>query len=173
MNSLNQNDHAPNANAGPAEETLRLVASLPAPQGLEDRLKARLKAAPRNGKVLRWPSGSGGGNAWLRGTVARAAAAAAIVFVVAGGGWGVYSRVRPADSPKVIAMPERANAPGGFSNAGAMRTPQTLNGPVLAHPVKETPKQNDGDVKVVPMPKKAQSARGARSKTNSIRPQAR
>ena len=110
-----------------AEETLRLVAALPVPMGLEDRVKAGLHAAAQNG----------------------------IVFVVAGGGWGVYSRVQPVQSPKVIAMPQRINTSGGFSNAGAMRTPQTLTGPILAHPVEETPKQNDGDVKVVTMPKKA------------------
>ncbi len=173
MNSLNQNDHARNVNASSAEETLRLVASLPAPQGLEDRVKASLRAAPRSGQVLSWPSVAGSGRDWMRGTAVRAAAAAAIVFVVAGGGWGVYSRVHPAQSSNVIAMPERVNAPGGFSNAGAMRTPQTLNGPVLAHPVTDTPKQNDGDVKVVPMPHKPRHAKAARTRTNPIQPQAR
>ncbi|MGB7546973.1 MAG: hypothetical protein WBM14_04420, partial [Terracidiphilus sp.] len=73
---------------------------------------------------------------------ARGAAAAAIVFVVAGGGWGVYSRVQPAQATKVIAMP-RVAAPSGFSSAGAMRTPQTLNGPVLAHPLSAATKQTD------------------------------
>ena len=63
----------------------------------------------------------------------RGAAAAAIVFVVVGGGWGVYLRVQPVQAPKVIAMP-RVSAGGGFSSAGAMRTPQTLNGPVLVTP---------------------------------------
>jgi hypothetical protein len=71
------------------------------------------------------------------------------------GGWGVYSRVQPAQSPKVIAMPQRVNTPGGFSNAGAMRTPQTLNGPVSCSSCGRNAKQN-GDVKVVPMPKKSQ-----------------
>ena len=93
----------------------------------------------------------------MRSTAARAAAAAAIVFVVAGGGWGVYSRVQPAQSPKVIAMPQRVNTPGGFSNAGAMRTPQTLNGPILAHPLTAAPKQGDTGVTVVPIQKKSQS----------------
>jgi hypothetical protein len=61
----------------------------------------------------------------------RSAAAAAIVFVVVGGGWGVYSRVQQPQAAKVITMPARVAAPGGFSNAGAMRTPNTLNGPVV------------------------------------------
>jgi hypothetical protein len=63
----------------------------------------------------------------------RSAAAAAIVFVVAGGGWGIYSRVQKPQSATVIVMPH-PGAPGGFSNAGAMHTPKTLNGPVVAHP---------------------------------------
>jgi len=136
MNSPKQNAYAPNQprDAAYAEETLRLIAGLPATEGLEERLKAGLKAAPKKGRVLAWadPSKSGGG--WMRSTAVRAAAAAAIVCVVAGGGWSVYSRVQPAQMPKVIAMPQRVAAPGGFSSAGAMRTPQTLNGPVLVTP---------------------------------------
>lgn len=130
-------------NAAPvtdAEETLRLISSLPAPEGLEERMKMALRAAPRAGRVLHWPANSGAGRRWTHNTMARCAAAAAIVFVVAGGGWGVYSRVQPIQNPKVIAMP-RVVAPGGFSNAGAMRTPQTLNGHVLSHPVTGTTKQ--------------------------------
>ncbi len=110
-----------------AEATLRLVAGLPAPEGLEDRVHAALRNAPRRGgRVLDWPARPRVENPWMR-----SAAAAAIVFVVAGGGWGVYSRVQPA---RVIAMPPHTASPGGFSNAGAMRTPQTLNGPVVIHP---------------------------------------
>jgi hypothetical protein len=62
----------------------------------------------------------------------RSAAAAAIVLVVAGGGWGIYTRVQPA---KGIAAPPHVAAPVGFSSSGAMRTPNTLNGPVVKHPV--------------------------------------
>jgi hypothetical protein len=65
--------------------------------------------------------------------LARSAAAAAIVCVVAGGGWGVYSRVKPADAPKVVVIPRAA---GGFSSAGAMRTPKTVDGTMLTHPLK-------------------------------------
>jgi len=114
----------------PAELTLRLIAGLPAPVGLEGRVEASVRAAakePGRARLLSWPAPRWD-SAWMRG-----AAAAAIVFVVVGGGWGVYSRVQPAQQPRVIAMP-RTVAPGGFSNAGAMRTPQTLNGPVVTHP---------------------------------------
>lgn len=118
-----------------AEETLRLIATLEAPEGLERRVHEALRSAPQARKVLDWPIASAHG--WMQGWV-RSAAAAAIVFVVAGGGWGVYSRVQLSQPAKVIAMPAPATTPGGFSSAGAMRTPQTLNGPVLTHP--ERPK---------------------------------
>jgi hypothetical protein len=117
-----------------AEATLRLIASLPAPEGLEDRIQAGLGASPRGGRVLVWPAALKPDSGWMR-----SAAAAAIVFVVAGGGWGVYSHVQQPQSAKVIVLPPRSAAQGGFSSAGAMRTPQTLNGPVLAHPVTAQP----------------------------------
>jgi hypothetical protein len=122
-----------------AEVTLRLIASLPAPEGLEDRVTvglraARLSAAPGKGSrtahILSWPARPRLESNWMR-----SAAAAAIVFVVVGGGWGVYSRVQPAQPARVIVLPPRVAAPGGFSSAGAMRTPQTLNGPVVTHKV--------------------------------------
>jgi hypothetical protein len=114
---------------GAAEETLRLIAHLPAPQGLEDRVHAALHSRPRRGRMLSWPSVPRLESNWMR-----SAAAAAIVFVVAGGGWGIYSRVQQPQA-KVIVMPLHVATQGGFSSAGAMRTPNTLNGPVLAHPV--------------------------------------
>jgi hypothetical protein len=119
MNSPNGRAH----DSAIADETLRLIARLPAPDGLEDRVHAALRTARRSPRVLAWPRALGTGNSFMR-----AAAAAAIVFVIAGGGWGIYTRVQPS---RVIAMPQHVALPGGFSNAGAMRTPQTLNGPVV------------------------------------------
>ena len=124
-----------------AEATLRLIAELPAPEGLEDRMKAALRAAPRAGRVLHWPGMPALSRGWLDSALARSVAAAAIVFVVAGGGWSVYLHVQPARTANALAMPHVA-APGGFSSAGAMRTPQTLNGPVLKHPVVAAPMQH-------------------------------
>jgi hypothetical protein len=107
------------------EETLRLIATLPAPEGLEDRVQAGLGAAPRAGRVLAWPVAAAAGGAWMR-----SAAAAAIVFVVAGGGWGIYSRVQPVLPASGAVAPPHVGAQGGFATGGAMRTPQTLVGPV-------------------------------------------
>jgi hypothetical protein len=64
----------------------------------------------------------------------RSAAAAAIVSVVVGGGWGVYSRIPHAQQARSVILAPRGPAQGGFATAGAMRMPQTLNGPVVAHP---------------------------------------
>jgi len=141
-----------------AEKTLRLIASLPAPEGLADRVQAGLQAAPPTGRVLSWrgplrPAGGGWmhngwmhsgwmHNDWMHTSVARGVAAAAIVCVVAGGGWRIYSRVQPAPAANVIVMPSRVGpSAGGFSQAGAKRVPQTLQGPVLTHPVADTPEQ--------------------------------
>ena len=123
---------------GSAEATLRLLANLPAPEGLEDRVMVSLKTAPRTARVLHWPSVLQPTGSWMRG-----AAAAAIVFVVAGGGWGVYTRVQPSQPARVLVMPARAGAAAGFSSAGAMRTPQTLNGPFVAAPAKGNSEMDD------------------------------
>ncbi len=112
------------------EQTLRLLATIPVPQGLADRVQADLRSASRQKRVLAWPAALKPDSNWMR-----AAAAAAIVTVVGGGGWGVYSRVQPASPSRAIVMPSHLAAPGGFSNAGAMRTPQTLNGPQVVQPV--------------------------------------
>jgi hypothetical protein len=129
MNSSNDNPMPEQAGSGGFEDTLKLIARLPAPEGLEERVTGRLHAdqiaGRRRARILDFPALRPSSN-WVR-----SAAAAAIVFVVVGGGWGVYSRVQQPQAAKVIVMPPRAAAPGGFSNSGAMRTPNTLNGPTV------------------------------------------
>jgi hypothetical protein len=117
----------PNAEvARDVESTLRLIATLPAPRGIEDRVIARLSSTPRAGSVLSFPRPLSPAGNWLR-----AAAAAAIAFLVVGGGWGVYSRVQP--SGVAVTVPQTSHS-RGFSNAGAVRVPQTLQAPVLTDP---------------------------------------
>jgi hypothetical protein len=142
MNSPSQDAYANDSGntANDVEATLRLIAGLPAPEGLEDRVNASLRtaqqSAPRKSRMLAWPAVLGPGRDWMR-----SAAAASIVFVVAGGGWGIYTHVQPA---RGIAAPPRVAAPTGFSSAGAMRTPNTLNGPEVKQPamVKPQPARN-------------------------------
>ena len=133
MNPSNQNSMlnlgASHGDRDTGEDTLRLIAQLPAPRGLVDRVQAELRAAPRRARVLAWPAALRSDGQWMR-----SAAAAAIVFVVAGGGWGVYSRVQQPQAARVTVMPPRLAAPGSFSSAAAIRTPKTLDGPVVANP---------------------------------------
>ncbi|MGO9324593.1 MAG: hypothetical protein ACLP07_08535 [Terracidiphilus sp.] len=136
MNSIPRDPRASASASSPAEETLRLIASLPVPKGLEERVQSALDAAPRRGRVLAWPRTLRPESGWMR-----SAAAAAIVFVVAGGGWGVYMRVEQNQPAKVIVMPARMPAIGGFGEAGAIRTPQTLPGPKAPQVVKVIPAQ--------------------------------
>jgi len=152
------------AQAADAEATLRAIAGLAAPEGLEQRVKtvlgAALDRAPagRSAKMLDWPAKS-----WVQSTWARGAAAAAIVVVVAGGSWGVYSRVQPMPAP--IALPHvRA---GGFSSANAMRTPKTLDAPTVTHPVSQSAlplKQRANGKKIAP----AVKARAKQAATGSV-----
>jgi hypothetical protein len=148
---------------GSYEDTLRLIARLSAPEGLEERVQAglRAEASAASGKapILRWPVAlrlnytTLQNLAWVQ-NLARAAAAAAIVAVVVGGGWGISSRVSSrfeATQPSSdIAVPLHSTGQtrqGGFSSAGAMRTPQTLNGPLVAHPATVAPERAKPAVK--------------------------
>jgi hypothetical protein len=126
--TFGSNSNSGDAAARDAEVTLRLIANLPAPDGLEDRVLNGLRSAPRSGRILKWP-----GQDWLR-----TAAAAAIVFVVLGGGWEIYSRVQPGN---LVAVPTHTGTAGGFSNAGAVRVPQTVPPPVAAMPAQPQPSE--------------------------------
>jgi hypothetical protein len=147
-------NHQPQS-AGQAEETLRLIAGLPAPENLASRIQAGLhsasRTAPRNASLLHWPISLTRNN-WMQSTAMRSAAAAAIVCVVAGGGWRIYSRVQPPAAPtaKVTAMPARVPNSGGFSSANAIHTPDTLNGPVITHAVKPADKSRTQSAATTP-----------------------
>jgi hypothetical protein len=147
-----------------SEDTLRLIAGLPAPAGLEERVHNALRAAPRNARVLAWPARFRAKTV-MESNWMRAAAAAAIVFVVVGGGWGVYSRVQPGQAGKVIVMPQPMPSSGGFAGAGAIRTPETLPGPKIREQGSEgTRDQETQPTKKPAAPKKIGSAQPATSR---------
>jgi len=127
--TLPQNQHDRARTAGSAEETLRIVAGLPAPEGLEDRVHSRLWTGPRPvlNSSLSFNTRNGFGGAM------RFAAAAAIVCVVFGGGWGVYSRVQPGPDAHMIGMPAAGGPARGFSTAGSAHTPDPR--PVLTRQI--------------------------------------
>jgi hypothetical protein len=107
------------------DATLRLLAKLPAPAGLADRVFAGVLASPRKARVLEWPR-----PLYARDWV-RSLAAAVIVMAVAGGGWGIYAHVQRNPPARVVVAPRTIFPQGGFSSAEMIRRPQTLNGPVV------------------------------------------
>jgi hypothetical protein len=115
-----------------AEATLRLIAKLPAPEGLAERVQSGLGAGSKDARVVQWPVAAESSHGWMTGWV-RGAAAAAIVCVVAGGAWQISARMGTAGGGNATAAPVRVRSAGGFSSAGAMRTPETLNGPILTN----------------------------------------
>ena len=157
------------------DETLRLIARLPAPAGIEDRiqagvhagvltgskagLKAESQAGSRFGRLLMWPAQLKPQGGWMESAALRAAAAAAIVCVVLGGGWGIHSRFHSAPLPTAISQPPRLAAPSGFSSAGAMHTPLTLNGPLVAQPAKT--EASPDEAQTVKLPKATPTAKAA------------
>lgn len=110
------------------EQTLKLVAELPAPEGLAERVKARLAAVeadPQRGRLLDWPAPSRTRTRWLPGAMA-----AGLLAAVAIGGTLAYRWVVPAPVARTAPAAARPAVPQqSFSSAGAMRTPVTLNGP--------------------------------------------
>ncbi len=160
MSFSSQNDLSRSAGAIEAERTLRLVASLPAPEGIEDRVKAGVRAADRQARVMSWPVPSEKAR-WMQVSGMRAAAAAAIVFVVAGGGWGVYSHIRVAPVPTAVAAPQRGEVGAGgagMSAAAARRTPKTLDGPVVAPKASTKQRTAEGKTNLLPHGHRAGSA---------------
>ena len=126
QNALGSNSNSAAQAAHEVDATLRLLATLPVPEGLEKRVIAGVHSAPRADRVLSWPGALIPTENWLR-----SAAAAAIVFVIIGGGWGVYSRVQTINA---VATPQATGASGAFSNAGAVRVPQTVPAPAVVSP---------------------------------------
>jgi hypothetical protein len=124
--------------SSPAEETLRLLTRLSAPQGLEERVQESLRVAAipaaHKARLLSWPITLRPSGSWMQSAPLRAAAAAAIVTVVVGGGWIISSRLPAAQPGVAITAAPHGSVSGGFSSAGAKRTPQTLDRPQVAVP---------------------------------------
>jgi hypothetical protein len=142
MNSTRDESIAGASGSSSFEETLRLIARLAPPEGLEERVQAGLKAAPASSgaRILAWPVEKRIEGFWMGSSWMRSAAAAAIVAVVIGGSWSIYSRVQSIQPVRAVTVPLHFYSQGGFSSAGAMRTPQTLNGPIVTHPALAAPR---------------------------------
>jgi len=162
MNHTTKNGFPNQSGTSEAEQTLRLIARVPVPAGLEDRVHASLLAAPRHARILPWPSASNC-SGWL--PLFRGVAAAAIVLVVAGSSWGVYSRVAPGQPAKGVSGP-RIAGPGEFSQGGAVRRPQTLQGPIVTP--QQTPVVAHPDAAAKPKTKPATKSTKDASATHSV-----
>ncbi len=125
MNSSSQNDFDRNAATIDAEHSLRLIASLPAPVGIEERVKCGLQDASSQTAVIAWPFIPRRG--WAQVSYLRAAAAAAIVLMVAGGGWGSPCAFRAGAFAAGNAVPQRIERRRSF-RGGSKRTPKTVDG---------------------------------------------
>ena len=131
-----------------AEETLRQLAALPAPEDLTDRVHARLHAAQAV------PSRRGFWAYWLPAQRFQFAGAAALMIAVAGSTWAVYHRHPQASTATQTAQPIVAPAPpsGGFGTAASERVPPTLK-PIKVPPAPHRkPGAGHAAVKLAPKP---------------------
>ncbi|HEX4322666.1 MAG TPA: hypothetical protein VHZ52_17255 [Acidobacteriaceae bacterium] len=105
-----------------AEETLRLVAELPEPAQLTERVHRRIADA----QVM--PERRGFWSLWLPAQRFQFAAAAALAIAVAGSMWSVYHGHPQAGTAKQSPAPVQSTPPsaGHFDSAGAVRVPPTL-----------------------------------------------
>jgi hypothetical protein len=139
MNSQDRNrqDEA----LSPAEQTLRMLAHMPAPEGLSARVQASLRTAPQRERLSL--GGVFGLSGWMRSSALRTAAAMGIVCVVAGGGWQIYSHVQTSPGMQGVALPVHVNSgdssQGGFSTSGAIAKPDPLKAPVITHQTPNPP----------------------------------
>jgi hypothetical protein len=132
-----------------AEETLRLLAAMPAPEELTDRVHAGLTEAARTAPLKRgfWAY-------WLPAQRFQFAAAAALVLAVVGSTWTVYHRHPQAGAGAQTVHPAApVPAAGGFGTAGTTRVPPTLK-PIKVPPAPHR-KPGAGHAAVKPAPKPA------------------
>lgn len=135
-----------------ADETLRLVAKMRAPEGLEDRVQRRLDAEMLRGEERRHSVWS----LWMPGRKLQFAGAGLLAVAVAISSWSVYHGQRTAANAGNAAAKQAAPAPAksaagsGFTPAGAVAVPHTL-APIHVAPA---PKRKPGTASTKPSPKK-------------------
>ena len=134
---------------GDPEATLRLLAQLPPPHGLADRVHRSLAIAPDTASPQRFWS------LWKPAHRLQFAGAAVLVTAMAASSWTILASRHPATPAAKAVAPAPAPQPSTFSTAGAEHRPATLK------PIK------------VPPPPKASSAPGKKpsaAKSRAVRP---
>ena len=138
-----------------ADETLRLLAGLPEPAGLTDRVHRRLASAQEA-----MPERRGFWSLWMPARRLQFAGAAVLALAVAGSMWSVYrshpqtagGQAAGAHATPVANPAGQGSSPAsgdGFHSAGAERVPPTL------HPIKvpPAPKKKPAAAHAKPSPK--------------------
>jgi hypothetical protein len=160
-NSANPLNEAAERTSSEADHTLRLVAALPPPIELTDRVHRRLSDAraslPRRGF---WAL-------WMPAQRLQFAGAAVLAVVFAGSAWSVFHA--KGDAPGQVPAAQNTASPvspaspisptaGGFGTAGTERRPSTLT-PIKAPPApKKKPSASHTAAKRTPKPDATQSA---------------
>jgi hypothetical protein len=129
-----------------AIQTLRLVATLPPPEGLADRVHQRLTDAQTVDR--RKPSRSNAllsiWRLWMPMQRLQFAGAALLVVAIGASSWTVYQgKVQPRQGSQSGAQPAAAPSPAGFGTAKTERRPATLT-PIKVPPpaTKKKPSAN-------------------------------
>jgi len=119
-----------------AEDTLRLLATLPPPAGLEDRVHLRVDARIRTAEYAPTPRSIW--SLWMPSRRLQFAGAAILVMALAGSTWSAYHTKSGQAVIQPVTQPASPTTPANsFGTAGAEGRPSTL-----------TP------IKVLPAPKK-------------------
>ena len=141
MNKNLEDYNLPKNSGHEAERTLRLVAELPPPEDLTDRVHQRLAVeresiAEREGAARR-----GFWSFWQPARRLQFAGAALLAIAVAGSTWSVYHSRNGAQAVTPVApKPVAPQGTSGFTPAGAERKPSTLK-PIKVPPA---PKKKPG-----------------------------
>jgi hypothetical protein len=133
------------------EETLRMVARMPVPDGLEERVQRRLDVELLRGEQPRHSVWS----LWMPARKLQFAGAGVLAAAVAISSWSVYHGQRRAANANAAAKqaapaPAKSTAGSGFTPAGAVGVPHTL-APIHVAPA---PKRKPDTASTKPSPKK-------------------
>ena len=163
---MNQNLYPENQSGHEGDETLRLVAQLPPPADLTERVHYRLEAQRRSETGLSAAPRRGFWSLWMPAQRLQYAGAALLVLAIAGSAWTVrhagsggaagstngQSPVQPIAQPMVPSVSQGA----GFGPASSEARPSNLN-PIKVPPAPKKKPSASRPLKRTPKPSVAQS----------------
>ncbi len=169
---MNQNLYPENESGHEVEETLRLVAQLPPPADLTERVHHRLEVQRRLETGLSAATRRGFWSLWMPAQRLQYAGAALLVLAIAGSAWTVRHAgsggaagssngqppVQPIAQPMAQPLVPSASQGAGFGPASSEARPSNLN-PIKVPPApKKKPSASKPLTKRAPKPIVAQSA---------------